>query len=358
MCTGLCAAGYYCPPASMSPYSHPCGQADLICAEGSPFPVVVPKGYYSNEEAPEELRSYQIVCPVGHYCPGDGKRYKCAKGTYTSKEGTISSECMGVCERGYFCEEGSDDPRQHECGSASVYCPRGSFEPSPVHEGFYGVYTGDDGGALTLFATANTTYSAEIPCEPGWYCTGGIKYPCGPGRFGWRYGMSSYKCGGLCAAGYYCPSYIIPQNLAPPETIYPKKPHVVATDYECGRVEYFCPLGSSYPLIVGGGNYSTGGNTHNRTRTGQAICAPGSYCVNAISILCPPGQYGTTYGLTDKACTGPCPAGFYCPSGTVDPIPCPENTYSIGRAPLCSQCPGARTTPTLCFNEKECCFRG
>ena len=23
-----------------------------------------------------------------------------------------------------------------------------------------------------------------------------------------------------------------------------------------------------------------------------------------------------------------CPAGYYCPEGTADPIPCPEGTYS------------------------------
>lgn len=71
-------------------------------------------------------------------------------------------------------------------------------------------------------------------------------------------------------------------------------------------MRYYCPRGASYPLLVGGGNYSTGGGhtTYNRTRSGQQPCEPGSYCIGAISILCPPGSYGNTYGLSHSSCTG------------------------------------------------------
>jgi hypothetical protein len=205
---------------------------------------------------------------------------------------------------GYFCEAASPSARQHPCGSSQFYCPRGSFEPTHVHEGFYSVVTGDDGGALRLWVTDNSTCSAEVPCEPGYYCTGGIKYPCPPGTFGWRYGLSTMQCSGECAPGYYCPSYLRVQADAVPSTVWPGRPHTTATDYECGDVELFCPRGSPYPRIVGGGNYSVGGNTHNRTRSGQEICPPGSYCVGAVSILCPPGRYGNRAGLSDSSCTG------------------------------------------------------
>ena len=77
-----------------------------------------------------------------------------------------------------------------------------------------------------------------------------------------------------------------------------------AADLECGRVGYYCPQGSFYPLLVGGGNYSIGGSAHNRTRTAQVICPPGSYCANSIPVLCPMGRYGSTAGLKDSACTG------------------------------------------------------
>jgi hypothetical protein len=69
-------------------------------------------------------------------------------------------------------------------------------------------------------------------------------------------------------------------------------------------VGYYCPRGAQYPQRVGGGNYSVGGSHFNRTRTRQVRCSPGSYCIGAVSILCPKGRYGSTAGLADADCTG------------------------------------------------------
>ncbi len=99
-CSGVCAAGYFCLQASTSAYSYDCGGAEWICAVGSVAPVRVSTGHYSNEDVPERLRSHETVCPVGYFCPGDGRRYPCAAGTYTDEEGTVSPTCKGVCDRG------------------------------------------------------------------------------------------------------------------------------------------------------------------------------------------------------------------------------------------------------------------
>lgn len=131
-----------------------------------------------------------------------------------------------------------------------------------------------------------------------------------------------------------------------------------SADLECGSVAYYCSRGSSYPQIVGGGNYSFGGGQNNRTRVGQAQCSPGSYCDGAISILCPRGRYGDSSGLSDSTCTAACPPGHFCPSGTVTPLPCPPLEYSTGEASYCNKCPGNRITPLQCQNEKGCCYRG
>ena len=48
-----------------------------------------------------------------------------------------------------------------------------------------------------------------------------------------------------------------------------------------------------------------------------------AYCQN-----CPAGRYGTSVGSTDALCTGPCSAGYYCPSGVANTDP--ENpSYKI-----------------------------
>ncbi len=99
-CRGSCYAGYYCLHGSISPQSRPCGGAKYICPVGSVAPVLVPPGYYTNENVDESFRYEQYMCPVGFFCPGDGKRYECPPGTFTDEEGTISNNCKGVCDRG------------------------------------------------------------------------------------------------------------------------------------------------------------------------------------------------------------------------------------------------------------------
>lgn len=170
--------------------------------------------------------------------------------------------------------------------------------------------------------------------------------------------MATSECTGNCARGYYCPSYMIPNPIAPAYTVWKGEPHITATELECGDVGYYCPEGSHFPQVVSAGYYSVGGSSHNRTRYAQVQCEPGSYCQNAISILCPRGRYGETAGLSVFTCTDSCPAGFYCPPGAVVPLQCPLDSYSLGSAYECTVCPGGRTTPLTCQDTKECCNRG
>lgn len=100
LCEGVCTQGFYCLESSTSPTSYPCGGAKWICPEGSHTPLLVPPGWYSNEDVPELLRYSSKICPKGYFCPGDGKRYACSKGTYTDQEGTVDAACMGPCDRG------------------------------------------------------------------------------------------------------------------------------------------------------------------------------------------------------------------------------------------------------------------
>lgn len=358
LCQGMCKPGYYCEQSSISPYSHPCGSAHKICSEGSPTPVTVPPGFYSNEDAREDLRSYLIVCPSGMYCPGDGRRYDCPAGRYGLGTGESNELCSDVCARGHYCTAGSSMPKQYTCGNATVYCPRGSSAPTPVTPGFYAEFSGPDAGAQRLWDSENSTCSIELLCEPGYYCQNGVKYPCPPGTFGWRYGATEATCGGKCAAGYYCPSYLAPQPDAPAHTQWPAAPHTTATPYQCGGVSFLCPKGSFYPVLVGGGNYTVGGTADNLTRTGQEVCLPGTFCSDGIVNLCPKGRYGSKSGSSVATCTGWCPSGHYCPAGTSEPFPCAEGYYATGASWNCSACPGERETPLLCKTGRECCFRG
>ena len=360
-CQGQCRQGYYCQEASISPFSTPCG-ANQICPNGSSLPIPIPPGYYSVNTGDRETVRYEMaMCPPGSYCPGDGVSYLCPPGSYADVGRQTLSTCAGVCTRGYFCTAGSSSPKQNMCGGAHVYCLPGSTAPTSVTDGFYSIFTGVDAGAQQLWDPLNRTASAELPCEPGYYCIKGVKYPCPPGTFGWQYGLTSPLCSGLCSAGYYCPSYLKPQTGAPLHTIWPGKPHTSAAVLECGGGTFFCPRGAIFPLKVGTGNFSVGGtDAMNNTRTGQKVCLPGTFCVEGIVSLCPQGHYGDKPGLAVATCSGWCPAGFKCPVGTAIPIACSGATYSVGSGWECIKCPqtvGVEVNQNLkCRNQRSCCF--
>jgi hypothetical protein len=209
-----------------------------------------------------------------------------------------------------------------------------------------------------LFDKGNNTYSVEIPCEPGYYCSAGIKYPCPPGRFGWKYGMQTAECGGKCPPGFYCPSYLNVQPEAPEHTVWPHKPHVSSSELECGENSFYCPEGSFYPIKVRGGYYTEGGDSDKGTRTRETICPTGSYCVNGVKYPCPAKRFGDVEGLTTFECSGWCPSSYYCPLETSVPILCPPTEFSTGAMDSCNPCPGDRQNPLPCQNDRICCYQG
>lgn len=56
--------------------------------------------HVSNEDSREDIRHYQLICPPGYYCPGDGRRHLCPNGTYSDVPGADSDKCMGLCDAG------------------------------------------------------------------------------------------------------------------------------------------------------------------------------------------------------------------------------------------------------------------
>jgi hypothetical protein len=354
-CAGKCSAGYYCPLGSSSPTEFKCGTANefdgapsasLICPEGSSKPVRVTAGYYSNEEVSETTRSYQIECPPGYYCVG-AKRYECFPGYFGSSTKNTAGECDGLCEFGHYCPIGSVKNKQIECGGSNVYCPTGSALPTVVSTGYYTVPGQIDLEIRNVRDVSNRTMSKQTPCLPGHFCEDGVIYQCPEGTWGHIYGMRERSDCRVCEEGYYCPSYPMP-------------PSTKGDQIECGSVDLFCPLGSSKPTNVTLGYYTIGGDERNTTRITEVQCEEGYYCAAGVKRACPAGTYGETKGLTDKKCSGFCPAGSMCPVASTAPIECGVNEYSTASAFECVSC-GVHSVADAsggsgrCKNSRKCC---
>ena len=77
---------------------------------------------------------------------------------------------------------------------------------------------------------------------------------------------------------------------------------------------YSCPEGSDSPQACIEGHYCATPGLSNYT----GPCNPGYYCKGGSSTAQP----------TDGIVGNLCPAGYYCPLRTTDPIGCPNGTYS------------------------------
>ncbi|GMH57924.1 hypothetical protein TrST_g5907 [Triparma strigata] len=111
-------------------------------------------------------------CDPGTFsAEGDASCSPCLAGTYSSFPG--AAECS-ECAEGHYCNEGSSNSRENECGSglaeklqASKFCPIGTGTPQNVQTGYF--------TTPTLFEA--TIRSDEEMCPSGSYCENGVAIP-------------------------------------------------------------------------------------------------------------------------------------------------------------------------------------
>ncbi|EKX43721.1 hypothetical protein GUITHDRAFT_110175 [Guillardia theta CCMP2712] len=189
-------------------------------------------------------------------------------------------------------------------------------------------------------------------CPPGHFCVEGLKSlaegACPPGTYSNRSGLASFSecesclpgmyCSewgltaptGPCAAGFYCTSGAADPNasMCDPRSVSSVLTCATSLLYKecspnltCGGIcpaGYFCPVGSPTPTACTPGYYCD--------KDGQGIvsgpCSSGYFCGYSS------GGAGASTPTPDSADSrGPCPVGYYCPEGTVYPIPCPKGTF-------------------------------
>ena len=316
-CTDLCPLGHY-------------------CSENSVNPVQCPPGTYGGSYGLQNS-SCSGLCLKGYYCEIgsiSSTESTCVGGRYGDHEGLTSSQCSTECEikldgtqfciiqycsEGYYCPPGSISGQQNECGGSNYYCPIGVAYPYNVSTGYYSIGLLSSPSSSQNYSDSNVR-TAQYECEPGYYCTYGVRTPCQSGYYSDVLGANSSYCKGPCTAGYYCES-------ASPSP----------TQHLCGNSSQYCPIGSSTPTLVPLGYYSVNGTIS--TKSAIQICPPGSYCIGGVRRPCTAGYVAVGYGSSSAQCDGVCSAGYYCPLGSAFMIPCPSGTYGLVST-ISSDCTG------------------
>ena len=260
--------------------------------------------FFSFLPPPTHTVPLQLICPKGMYC-ASGEKKECPAGTYGGTLGLESTTCSGECGAGYFCDGGSTDYRTDACGdgainASAVYCERGSKAPKLVTNGWY---SGRGGLALLPGETRDASFLAtkQTKCEAGFFCQYGIKA-------------------------------------------------------ECGSPAVICAVAATDRTLVEAGYFSVGGT--NTTRSDVELCPLGHFCAGGVKTQCPASRYGSTRGLEEASCTGPCETGYVCPagstSGSASNFKCLAGHYcpsgsTVSDANMCGgadvYCPAASTAP-------------
>lgn len=224
------------------------------------------------------------------------------------------------------------------CGSCDRHprymCAKGAFDTS----------------CESMFCTSEGVCGEPEPCPIGQYSSMqfiGDGLPqfschfCPAGKYGNISGLMSQYCAGECDAGCYCNSG-----------------STQSCQYKCGAPSYFCPKGSSQPLLAGAGMKTVdafGNNEDNslEMRVSVLPCSLGHYCQGGVERKCPAGTFGSDTMLSSPACSGDCQPGYYCPAGTVNPIKCPLGHYcadGIAKVP----CPAGSYGSIEGLRDREC----
>lgn len=166
----------------------------------------------------------------------------------------------------------------------------------------------------------------EVPCPPGSYCEGGVRFSCPAGTFGASRGLATPTCSGNCAPGFFCPTN-----------------STSAQQVACGSIAVYCPEGSGAPVPALPGEETIGPGPS--TRVAVAPCPSGWYCVGGVATRCPAGRFGCADRQSDARCNGPCTAGFFCPLGSSSSQPFACGNSSAAPDAAAWYCPEGSSEP-------------
>ncbi|XP_042566185.1 multiple epidermal growth factor-like domains protein 6 [Clupea harengus] len=408
----LCPAGLFCALPGLSEPTGPC-QEGFHCSPGSSSPNGT--GITMQMESDEGS-----ICPTGFYCPvGTSYPVPCPPGTFSSTPGLTRAEqcqpCPGglwcgragmtqiadalLCEGRYVCVGGSVSPRPGD-GIMGYLCPPGHSCPAgsalevPCEAGTYSSSSGAANCSLCPAGTMCPSDGMQEPalCPLGHFCPVGtaLPLPCPTGTLGQMAGAPSQASCSPCPTGHYCnsPGASQPQGRCEQgyfcqggaSSLAPQPSAELPQNGPCPTGHY-CPPGTLSPLpcptgtvrnLTGGvsiescfscpGGYYCDGegldtpsgpcdagfycpSDSSSTTPHTFMCTKGHFCPQGspLPLPCPTGQYQPTAG--SDSCI-PCRPGFYCEQAVVgDPLACPPHTFCPAATMVPQPCPDGTFTP-------------
>ena len=217
--------GHYCPAATKYPFQFPC-----------------PSGTYNPKENQTALSqaclpctsgnycvagsSKPIICPLGYYCPegtGAVNQFACHAGTYNDELGLSNYTQCKSCPPGHYCPDGS----AIEPAVRPIPCPPGTYNPDPN----VGYLLNCIPCTAGRFCPRSGQINVTDDCYEGYYCPNGTlagqQFPCPPGTYGdrtgltvaeecltcpqgnscgWGTGLTNNNTWQVCRQGHFCPA--------------------------------------------------------------------------------------------------------------------------------------------------------
>lgn len=384
---GNCAAGYFCVAGSSSPTPHVLeGSARLcdpghFCPAGTLAPIPCPSRTFREFSGAEQLSQCStcpagstcgpatvspVLCPSGYYCLEGEDPLPCPIGTFNNETGAANAlQCL-QCPAGFICEaSGISSFKIFPC-IPDHFCPQGVDRPMPCPVGtrFNGTGLGSQNGCM--------------PCPGGFRCPSMVNdrmqlISCSAGTFCPEGSTQAI----ICPGGFFCPAQSVEAHICPGSHFCPPESK---SPTPC-LPSFFCPEGSSTqrqcpPGYRGNPNAVFDLNDLASVSTACAACPEGTFAMldefdMVQCIPCPPSYFCPfasgvnattarvncnvqvpTYVFEEERLDDvtlessyycACPQGYFCPSDSILPTPCPPGTFndktgstSIG---ACQPCP-------------------
>lgn len=247
------------------------------------------------------------TCPAGSYCPRDSAQpTPCPAGTYSPATGNSAPTNCTKCGAGrYSTVVGATNASVCQACGAGNYCPSGNSQPIPCPAGTYGTDPLPVGlqsctpcqlGSYSPVVGANDS-AVCTTCSIGYYCSASAAMPCPSGTYNPNVAESNISACQLCTTGTYSTTI------------------AAGTSDVCKSCPWghYCPSISSEPVPCPTGSYNSIG---------------GSFSPNDC-VSCANGTYSDVPAATNNTCRD-CPKGYFCPSISQSPTPCPAGSYSDG----------------------------